>query len=98
MSLQLRLPCHLCPWSKRRHGFREESERRSAIRERIIANLIDLFSRQGIAVVTMDQIAEAADIGTKWARSLRQRVKTLLITRCEFVVRQPSSTAELGSC
>jgi TetR/AcrR family transcriptional regulator, cholesterol catabolism regulator len=34
-----------------------------AIRERIVAKGLELFSRQGIADVTVDQIAEAADVG-----------------------------------
>jgi SRSO17 transposase len=34
----------------------------------------------------------------KWAPWLRQRVKTLLTTRCEFIVRQPNSHAELSAC
>lgn len=37
--------------------------KKTAIRERIIATGVELFSKYGIAVVTVDQIAEAADIG-----------------------------------
>jgi TetR/AcrR family fatty acid metabolism transcriptional regulator len=37
--------------------------KKSVIRERIIAKGVELFSRQGIADVTVDQIAEAADVG-----------------------------------
>src|SRR4030095_13309758 len=37
--------------------------KKSAIRGRIIAQGVELFSRHGIADVTVDQIAEAADIG-----------------------------------
>jgi AcrR family transcriptional regulator len=45
----------------------DESPRRerkkAAIRARIVSTAIRLFSRRGIANVTVDQIAEAADIG-----------------------------------
>lgn len=37
--------------------------KKAAIRKRIVAKGIKLFSRHGIADVTVDQIAEAADIG-----------------------------------
>jgi AcrR family transcriptional regulator len=37
--------------------------KKTAVRSKIIATAIDLFSRHGIAAVTVDQIAEAADIG-----------------------------------
>ena len=38
-------------------------QKKTVVRERIIARAIDLFSRRGIADVTVDQIAEAADVG-----------------------------------
>jgi AcrR family transcriptional regulator len=37
--------------------------KKSAIRAKIIATAIELFSKHGIASVTVEQIAEAADIG-----------------------------------
>lgn len=37
--------------------------KKSTVRANIIAKAIDLFSKHGIASVTVDQIAEAADIG-----------------------------------
>src|SRR5947208_1516441 len=37
--------------------------KKTVVRERVIARAIDLFSRRGIADVTVDQIAEAADVG-----------------------------------
>lgn len=37
--------------------------KKSAIRERIIAKSVELFSKHGITDVTVEQIAEAADIG-----------------------------------
>jgi AcrR family transcriptional regulator len=37
--------------------------KKAAVREQIVASSIELFSRQGLAEVTVDQIAEAADIG-----------------------------------
>jgi AcrR family transcriptional regulator len=37
--------------------------KKSAIRSKIIATAIDLFSKHGITSVTVEQIAEAADIG-----------------------------------
>jgi AcrR family transcriptional regulator len=37
--------------------------KKNAIREHIVAKGLELFSRQGIADVTVEQIAEAADIG-----------------------------------
>lgn len=43
-------------------GSRRE-RKKAAIRAQIIATAVDLFSRRGIADVTVDQIAEAADIG-----------------------------------
>ena len=44
------------------HGSRRE-RKKSAVRSRIIAAAIALFSRNGIEKVTVEQIAEAADIG-----------------------------------
>jgi AcrR family transcriptional regulator len=43
-------------------GSRRE-RKKAAIRSRIIAEAIELFSRNGIEKVTVEQIAEAADIG-----------------------------------
>jgi len=43
-------------------GSRRE-RKKSAVRSRIIATAIELFSRNGIANVTVEQIAEDADIG-----------------------------------
>jgi len=37
--------------------------KKAAVREQIVASSIQLFSRHGLAEVTVDQIAEAADIG-----------------------------------
>ena len=37
--------------------------KKTAIRQRIVAKGVELFSRHGIADVTVDQIAEAADVG-----------------------------------
>jgi TetR/AcrR family fatty acid metabolism transcriptional regulator len=39
------------------------ARKKAAIRERIVTTGIELFSRHGIADVTVEQIAEAADIG-----------------------------------
>jgi AcrR family transcriptional regulator len=39
------------------------ARKKAAIRERIVTTGIELFSRHGIAEVTVEQIAEAADIG-----------------------------------
>jgi AcrR family transcriptional regulator len=39
------------------------ARKKAAIRERIVTTGIELFSRYGIADVTVEQIAEAADIG-----------------------------------
>src|ERR1700680_4948390 len=44
-------------------GQSRRERKKTVIRERIIAEVVDLFSRHGIADVTVDQIAEAADIG-----------------------------------
>jgi AcrR family transcriptional regulator len=44
------------------HASRRD-RKKSAIRAKIIAIAIDLFSKHGIASVTVEQIAEAADIG-----------------------------------
>jgi AcrR family transcriptional regulator len=47
----------------RKPSSSRRERKKSAIRERIIAKGVELFSRHGIADVTVDQIAEAADIG-----------------------------------
>ncbi|MEJ2007122.1 MAG: TetR/AcrR family transcriptional regulator [Acidobacteriota bacterium] len=44
-------------------GPSRRERKKAAVRNRIITVAIDLFSRHGIDVVTVDQIAEAADIG-----------------------------------
>src|ERR1700680_2282907 len=44
-------------------GQSRRERKKTVIRERIIAEVVDLFSRHGIADVTVDQIAQAADIG-----------------------------------
>jgi hypothetical protein len=45
------------------HPPSRRERKKSAIRERIIAKGMELFARHGIADVTVDQIAEAADVG-----------------------------------
>jgi AcrR family transcriptional regulator len=37
--------------------------KKNALRARILSSAIDLFSRRGLDAVTMDEIAEAADVG-----------------------------------
>ena len=46
----------------KKSGTRRE-RKKAAVRAQIIATAVGLFSRQGIADVTVDEIAEAADIG-----------------------------------
>ncbi len=44
-------------------GTSRRERKKASVRARIIAEAIRLFCRKGIAAVTVDQIAEAADIG-----------------------------------
>jgi AcrR family transcriptional regulator len=44
-------------------GTSRREQKKSAVRSKIIDTAIDLFSKQGIAGVTVEQIADAADIG-----------------------------------
>jgi AcrR family transcriptional regulator len=44
-------------------GTARRERKKSAVRSKIIDTAIDLFSKQGIAGVTVEQIADAADIG-----------------------------------
>ena len=44
-------------------GTSRRERKKSAVRSNIIDTAIDLFSKQGIAGVTVEQIADAADIG-----------------------------------
>lgn len=69
--------------------------KKTAIRRRIITEGIELFSRHGIADVTVDQIAEAADIGKGTIYNYFQTKEDIVVAFMVDMERQVQ--AKLGS-